>query len=41
MGAVEVRRYAVQFTPARLGSPLFFKIFSLLQSLCLAIQGEG
>lgn len=27
--------------PARLGPPLFFKIFSLLQSLCLAIQGEG
>lgn len=41
MGAVEVRRYAVQFTPARLGSPVFFKIFSLLQSLCRAIQGEG
>ena len=41
MGAAGVGRYSVQFTPARLESPLFFNIFSLRQSLCLAVQGEG
>ena len=41
MGAVGVERYSVQFTRPVQGPPLFFKMFSLRQSLCLAVQGEG